>query len=113
MCVGDLNVAFLDIDLHNPTAKHIPKQAGVTARERESFRTLLNTGMVVGLYIYTTTDLKYLIKAACVCISLCARIHGRLSTFVSMYVCWLILTHLYTFTFILTHPNDILLMILT
>ena len=38
---GDLNVGHLDLDIHNPTAKHIAKQAGLTPRERESFSKLL------------------------------------------------------------------------
>ena len=41
---GDLNVAHLDLDIHNPTAKHIAKQAGLTPQERTSFGTLLATG---------------------------------------------------------------------
>lgn len=34
---GDLNCGFLDLDIHNPTAKHIVKQAGLTPQERASF----------------------------------------------------------------------------
>ena len=34
---GDLNVAYLDLDIHNPRAKHISKQAGLTPQERASF----------------------------------------------------------------------------
>jgi exonuclease III len=34
---GDLNVAHLDLDIHNPMAKHLSKQAGVTPQERQSF----------------------------------------------------------------------------
>jgi len=34
---GDLNVAHLDLDIYNPTAKHINKQAGLTPQERQSF----------------------------------------------------------------------------
>lgn len=40
---GDMNVGHLDVDIHNPTAKHISKQAGLTPRERESFSQLLAT----------------------------------------------------------------------
>jgi len=40
---GDMNVGHLDADIHNPTAKHISKQAGLTPRERESFSQLLAT----------------------------------------------------------------------
>eukprot|EP01036_Dinobryon_divergens_P030396 gene30396-39636_t len=40
---GDMNVGHLDIDIHNPTAKHIAKQAGLTPRERASFSQLLAT----------------------------------------------------------------------
>jgi exonuclease III len=38
---GDLNVAHLDLDIHNPTAKHLSKQAGVTPQERQSFSNTL------------------------------------------------------------------------
>ncbi|CAE7498519.1 ARP, partial [Symbiodinium microadriaticum] len=41
---GDLNVAHLDRDIHNPGAKHIAKQAGLTPQERASFGSLLATG---------------------------------------------------------------------
>jgi len=40
---GDLNVGHLDLDIHNPTAKHIVKQAGLTPQERQSFTELLST----------------------------------------------------------------------
>lgn len=39
--IGDLNVAHLDADIWNVTAKHIPKSAGLTPRERESFGKML------------------------------------------------------------------------
>ena len=42
--LGDLNVAHLDLDIHNPSAKHLVKQAGVTPQERASFSTLLASG---------------------------------------------------------------------
>lgn len=38
---GDLNVGHLDIDIHNPDAKHILTQAGLTKEERESFDNFL------------------------------------------------------------------------
>ena len=38
---GDLNVCHLDADIWNVEAKHIPKSAGCTPQERESFSTLL------------------------------------------------------------------------
>lgn len=38
---GDLNVGHLDLDIHNPTAKHIVKQAGLTPEERQSFTTFV------------------------------------------------------------------------
>lgn len=41
---GDLNVAHLDIDIHNPDAKHVPKQAGLTPQERASFSKMLSEG---------------------------------------------------------------------
>ena len=39
---GDLNVGHLDLDIHNPTAKHIDKQAGLTPQERASFTEFLS-----------------------------------------------------------------------
>jgi exodeoxyribonuclease-3 len=41
---GDLNCGFLDLDIHNAHAKHIVKQAGLTAEERSSFNVLLTEG---------------------------------------------------------------------
>jgi exonuclease III len=41
---GDLNVGHLDLDIHNPTAKHIAKQSGLTPEERNSFSVLLSSG---------------------------------------------------------------------
>ena len=44
---GDLNVGHLDRDIHNPEAKHIVKQAGLTPQERASFSNFLSeTGCV-------------------------------------------------------------------
>ncbi len=40
---GDLNVGHLDLDIHNPDAKHIAKQAALTPQERGSFSNLLTT----------------------------------------------------------------------
>lgn len=40
--IGDLNVAHLDADIWNVTAKHIAKSAGTTPQERESFGTMLD-----------------------------------------------------------------------
>lgn len=40
---GDLNVAHLDADIWNPTAKHIPKSAGTSPAERAAFGELLAT----------------------------------------------------------------------
>ena len=39
---GDLNCGHLDLDIHNPTAKHIAKQAGLTAEERAAFAGMLS-----------------------------------------------------------------------
>ena len=50
---GDLNVAHLDLDIHNPSAKHIVKQAGLTPQERQSFGKLLECGFKDALrYFY-------------------------------------------------------------
>ena len=50
---GDLNVAHLDLDIHNPGAKHLVKTAGVTPQERSSFSELLATGFQDALrYFY-------------------------------------------------------------
>ena len=46
---GDLNVAHLDSDIWNPTAKHIAKSAGTTPQERSSFSTLLGCGFTDSL----------------------------------------------------------------
>jgi exodeoxyribonuclease III len=37
---------FIIIDIHNPHAKHIVKQAGLTPEERLSFQKLLDQGLV-------------------------------------------------------------------
>lgn len=41
---GDLNVAHLDLDIYNYAAPHIKKSAGCTARERDSFSSMLSRG---------------------------------------------------------------------
>lgn len=53
---GDLNVGHLDLDIHNPDAKHIVKQSGLTPVERASHTTLLEeTGFKDVLrYFYPT-----------------------------------------------------------
>lgn len=38
---GDLNCGHLDLDMHNPGAKHIVKQAGLTPVERAAFSQML------------------------------------------------------------------------
>lgn len=43
---GDFNVAHLDKDIWNVEAKHIPKSAGTTPAERQSFTELLESGFV-------------------------------------------------------------------
>ena len=47
---GDLNVAFRDVDLYNPDAKHIPKVSGCTQRERASFAETLAAGPFVDTF---------------------------------------------------------------
>lgn len=42
--MGDLNVAHRDQDIWNAEAPHVPKSAGTTAEERESFGKLLESG---------------------------------------------------------------------
>ncbi len=49
---GDMNVGHKDIDIHNPTAKHIVKQAGLTPAERDSFSNLLSDGNFVDAFRY-------------------------------------------------------------
>jgi len=44
--IGDLNVAHLDTDIWNVEAPHIPKSAGTTVEERQSFAKLLDAGFV-------------------------------------------------------------------
>jgi exodeoxyribonuclease III len=46
--IGDLNVAHLDLDIWNVEAPHVPKSAGTTPEERESFSSLLKAGFVDG-----------------------------------------------------------------
>lgn len=47
---GDLNVGHLDADIWNVTAKHIPKSAGLTPREREAFGKLLEDGPYIDCF---------------------------------------------------------------
>lgn len=44
--LGDLNVGHLDADIWNVGAKHIPKSAGLTPKERAAFGELLADGYV-------------------------------------------------------------------
>jgi len=46
--IGDLNVAHQDKDIWNVEAPHIPKSAGTTPQERESFSKLLESGFKDG-----------------------------------------------------------------
>jgi len=48
--LGDLNVCHLDTDIWNVEAKHIPKSAGCTPREREAFGALLADGPYVDCF---------------------------------------------------------------
>lgn len=48
LVVGDLNVAHRDVDIWNVEAPHVPKSAGTTKEERESFSELLASGFVDG-----------------------------------------------------------------
>lgn len=47
---GDLNVGHLDLDIHNPEAKHISKQAGLTPVEREAFAQMLSETQYVDAF---------------------------------------------------------------
>lgn len=49
---GDLNVGHLELDIHNPTAKHISKQAGLTPQERNSFTKILSETSSVDAFRY-------------------------------------------------------------
>lgn len=44
--LGDLNVAHTNLEVWNDGAKHLAKQAGVTAEERASFQAQLDAGFV-------------------------------------------------------------------
>jgi exodeoxyribonuclease-3 len=44
--LGDLNVAHTNLEVWNDGAKHLAKQAGVTAEERASFEAQLNAGFI-------------------------------------------------------------------
>jgi exodeoxyribonuclease III len=46
--LGDLNVAHRDVDIWNVEAPHVPKSAGTTVQERESFSKLLDAGFADG-----------------------------------------------------------------
>lgn len=46
--MGDLNVAHQDKDIWNVEAPHVPKSAGLTPEERQSFSTLLESGFKDG-----------------------------------------------------------------
>jgi len=46
MWLGDLNVAHTNLEVWNDGAKHLAKQAGVTAEERASFTEQLDSGFV-------------------------------------------------------------------
>merc|ERR1712139_738784 len=48
LLLGDLNVAHRDVDIWNVEAPHVPKSAGTTPEERESFSSLLGAGFVDG-----------------------------------------------------------------
>ncbi|CAJ1432584.1 unnamed protein product [Effrenium voratum] len=50
--MGDLNVAHRDQDIWNAEAPHVPKSAGTTAEERESFGKLLESGFKDGFCVY-------------------------------------------------------------
>jgi len=54
--LGDLNVAHLDVDIWNVTAKHIPKSAGCTPREREAFGVLLEDGPYIDCFRHQHPD---------------------------------------------------------
>ena len=54
--LGDLNVAHLDVDIWNVTAKHIVKSAGCTPREREAFGVLLADGPYVDCFRHLWPD---------------------------------------------------------
>ena len=49
---GDLNCGHLDLDVHNPGAKHLAQQAGLTPRERSAFSTLLQDTNFVDVFRY-------------------------------------------------------------
>lgn len=58
-CVmGDLNAAHLDLDIWNAEAPHIPKSAGTTPRERESFSTLLEECQLVDSLRHFSPDVE-------------------------------------------------------
>eukprot|EP00929_Paragymnodinium_shiwhaense_P109776 TRINITY_DN7630_c0_g1_i2.p1 TRINITY_DN7630_c0_g1~~TRINITY_DN7630_c0_g1_i2.p1 ORF type:complete len:452 (+),score=131.48 TRINITY_DN7630_c0_g1_i2:70-1425(+) len=55
--IGDLNVAHRDEDIWNSEAPHVPKQAGLTVQERESFGKLLEAGFV-DAFVHLHPELK-------------------------------------------------------
>ncbi len=58
--LGDLNVAHKALDVWNDGAKHLAKQAGTTAEERESFQQMLDSddGSFVDAFRYLYPDAK-------------------------------------------------------
>ncbi|CAE7683467.1 ARP [Symbiodinium pilosum] len=50
--MGDLNVAHQDKDIWNVEAPHVPKSAGLTPEERESFSKLLESGFKDGFALH-------------------------------------------------------------
>eukprot|EP00746_Dinoflagellata_sp_MGD_P072489 gnl/MRDRNA2_/MRDRNA2_29416_c0_seq1.p1 gnl/MRDRNA2_/MRDRNA2_29416_c0~~gnl/MRDRNA2_/MRDRNA2_29416_c0_seq1.p1 ORF type:complete len:458 (-),score=125.64 gnl/MRDRNA2_/MRDRNA2_29416_c0_seq1:217-1590(-) len=48
LLLGDLNVAHQDLDIWNVEAPHVPKSAGTTNEERDSFGVLLAEGFIDG-----------------------------------------------------------------
>ena len=56
LLLGDLNVAHLDADIWNVSAKHIVKSAGCTPREREAFGVLLADGPYVDCFRHLHPD---------------------------------------------------------
>jgi exodeoxyribonuclease III len=58
--LGDLNVAHTNLEVWNDGAKHLAKQAGVTAEERASFQQQLDSGHIDAFrYLHPTAAGHY------------------------------------------------------
>jgi exodeoxyribonuclease III len=70
--LGDLNVAYTDMEVWNEGAKHLAKSAGTTPEERASFARQLDAGFVDA---FRFLHPKVGRPCSCVCCDRCAHVH--------------------------------------